>query len=85
MAETSLGAGESWAGSLLPPEAASCLRIQRHVLDRKGTVSIGDAGLAVWQCRRFPAVLLALASLGNKTEIIITLSWISGPGILNIT
>lgn len=48
-------------------------------------VSSGDAGLAIRKCRRFPAVLLASASPGNKTEIIITVSWISGSGILNIT
>lgn len=68
MDEASLGAGESRAGSLLPLGAASCLRIQRHVRYRKGTVSSGDAGLAIWKCRRFPAVLLASASLGKKKK-----------------
>lgn len=48
-------------------------------------VSSGDAGLAIWKCGRFPAVLLASASLGNKTEVTITLSWILGSGIFEHT
>lgn len=36
-------------------------------------VPSGDAGLGIWKCGRFPAVLLASASPRNKIELITTL------------
>lgn len=66
--------------------AASHFRIQTDVSHGKGQLaSGGDAGLGMQKCKKFPAVLLASVSLGNKVGLIITLSQSSRSGILNAT
>lgn len=45
----------------------------------------GDAGLGMQKRKKFPAVLLASVSLGNKVGLIITLLQSSRSGILNAT
>lgn len=71
---------------LLGQLAASHLRIQTDVSNGKGQLpSGGDAGLGMQKCEKFPAVLLASVSLGNKVGLIIILSQSSRSGILNVT